>query len=330
MIETLEITNFKSVKHLTLPCKRFNVFIGEPNTGKSNLLEALGLLSFVGAWQYQPGIKLDGFVRHERTSNLFYDEEVGEPLRVRCDDASLELAYRDGCYRGEFTHDEQVVGEITGGQQTISGVCFAEHGGVPAVRFYRSPAVNDFWESPCDFLLPPHGANLPTLLLKNRDLRHWINLPYQVLGLRLGLRPQENRIEVLKSFDDIIISYPYSQASETLRRFNFYDAALHTNTDSVLVFEEPEVHLFPAEVNFLAERIERHEGNNQFFMTTHSPDFLITLLCKTAWDKLGINIVYNEDYQTRVKQLSPEQMTELHEVDVFFNLERYLKPWLYT
>ena len=55
MIETLEITNFKSVKHLKLPCKRFNVFIGEPNTGKSNILEALGLLSFVGTRQCRPG-----------------------------------------------------------------------------------------------------------------------------------------------------------------------------------------------------------------------------------------------------------------------------------
>ncbi len=37
MIETLEIHNFKSIKDLTLPCKRFNVFVGEPNTGKSKV-----------------------------------------------------------------------------------------------------------------------------------------------------------------------------------------------------------------------------------------------------------------------------------------------------
>ena len=49
MINELEIHNFKSIKDLTLPCKRFNIFIGEPNTGKSNILEALGLVSFVGA-----------------------------------------------------------------------------------------------------------------------------------------------------------------------------------------------------------------------------------------------------------------------------------------
>ena len=54
MINELEIHNFKSIKDLTLPCKRFNVFIGEANTGKSNILEALGLLSFIGVRQYHP------------------------------------------------------------------------------------------------------------------------------------------------------------------------------------------------------------------------------------------------------------------------------------
>ena len=42
MIKKLEIENFKSIKHLSLDCKRVNVFIGEPNAGKSNILEALG------------------------------------------------------------------------------------------------------------------------------------------------------------------------------------------------------------------------------------------------------------------------------------------------
>ena len=38
MIRTLEIKNFKSIKELRLDCRRINIFIGEPNTGKSNIL----------------------------------------------------------------------------------------------------------------------------------------------------------------------------------------------------------------------------------------------------------------------------------------------------
>ena len=85
MINELEIHNFKSIKDLTLPCKRFNIFIGEPNTGKSNILEALGLLSFIGVRQYVLDSSLDGFVRHEQTSQLFFDEEIGDAIRVRAD-----------------------------------------------------------------------------------------------------------------------------------------------------------------------------------------------------------------------------------------------------
>ena len=35
MTGTLEIKNFRSIRALRLDCKRINVFIGEPNTGKS-------------------------------------------------------------------------------------------------------------------------------------------------------------------------------------------------------------------------------------------------------------------------------------------------------
>ena len=330
MIETLEITNFKSVKHMTLPCKRFNVFIGEPNTGKSNILEALGLLSFIGAWKYQPGIKLDGFVRHERTSNLFYDEEVGEPLSVRCDDAALVLAYRDGCYRGEYTSAGETAAAISGDRRTITEVDCSREETLAPVRFYRSPATGNFRPSSCEYLLPPNGSNLPSLLMRNAELRHTINLPYKALGLRLEAGSQENKIEVVRKSDGATISYPYSQTSETLQRHSFYIAAIDSNRAAVLVFEEPESHTFSPDAVFLAEVIARDDDENQYFITTHSPDFLMTLLCKAPRDDLAINIVHHDDYLTKVKQLSPEDLPELFELDVFSNLERYLKPWLYT
>ncbi|MEP7169716.1 MAG: AAA family ATPase, partial [Bacteroidota bacterium] len=42
-IDYLKIHNFKSVKKLDIPCNRINIFIGKPNVGKSNILEALSL-----------------------------------------------------------------------------------------------------------------------------------------------------------------------------------------------------------------------------------------------------------------------------------------------
>ena len=45
MIQNLTIKNFKSIKDLNIPCKKLNVFIGEPNSGKSNIIEAFALQS---------------------------------------------------------------------------------------------------------------------------------------------------------------------------------------------------------------------------------------------------------------------------------------------
>ncbi len=49
MIKNISIKNFKSIKDLEFKAKRINLFIGKPNTGKSNILESLGIfiLSFL-------------------------------------------------------------------------------------------------------------------------------------------------------------------------------------------------------------------------------------------------------------------------------------------
>ena len=86
------------------------------------------------------------------------------------------------------------------------------------------------------------------------------------------------RIEILKEFEDIIVSYPYQLSSDTLRRIIFYMAAILSNKDSVLIFEEPESHAFPYYTKYLAELIALDERKNQYFMSTHNPYFLLPLL----------------------------------------------------
>lgn len=45
MIDRLKIERFKSIRSLEINCRRINLVIGAPNVGKSNILEALGLVS---------------------------------------------------------------------------------------------------------------------------------------------------------------------------------------------------------------------------------------------------------------------------------------------
>ena len=81
-VRRLEIRHFKSIRELTLDCRRINLFIGEPNTGKSNILESLGLLSFGGYGKLE---NFKEFVRHEEIPDLFYDEDIHTDITIHVD-----------------------------------------------------------------------------------------------------------------------------------------------------------------------------------------------------------------------------------------------------
>src|SRR5690606_24487271 len=58
--------------------KRVNLLIGYPNVGKSNILEAIALLS-----NYQSSHKfMDGYIRYDDLDNLFYENDSTSGLAV--------------------------------------------------------------------------------------------------------------------------------------------------------------------------------------------------------------------------------------------------------
>jgi len=315
-IKNLEIKNFKSIKHLKLNCRRINLLIGEPNTGKSNILEALGIFSF-------PYGKLEDFVRFESMSNLFYDENLDESIEIKADERLLEIKFEDLKFRGKcregkkefFSFDYDYSGGGSSGYIKESS----------PFKFYRFAIIREFPRKEAGFLLPPSGENLLSILMTRKELKTMVSEIFNPFGFKLIFKPQENKIEVLKQYEDIFISYPYSLASETLQRIIFYLTAIDSNRDSILIFEEPESHAFPYYTKFLAERIA-FDKNNQYFISTHNPYFLLSVLEKAHKDELGVFITYFKDYQTRVKPLSEGELEEMMEqgIDIFFNIGRFL------
>ena len=354
MFDHLEIRNFKSVEHVDLSCRRVNVLIGEPNTGKSNILEALGLISYVG--HFDSPTDLQSFVRCDEVSNLFYDGDLSREIEItlgreepfgneyqvqRWDHLQLQLQFSEGRFSGgidnwiltgdpssnETDSDVQQDYSITGDYQFLH-VRRSDHNrrSVDFCKFYRFAPRSIFPERASTFLLPPSGANLLSLLLQDRELRAEVAEPFLSRGLRLGLRPQENRIEVLKDFEGVIVSHPYHLASDTFQRLVFYMAALRTNSDSVLVFEEPEAHAFPYYTKYLAERIALDERGNQYFVSTHNPYFLLPILEKTLSDDVAVFITYYDDYRTKIRQLPPEDLARISDdIDVFSNIQLFLE-----
>ena len=351
MIDHLEIKNFKSVEHLNMDCRRINVLIGEPNTGKSNILEALGLISYAG--HSSPDNDVRHFVRCDDTSNLFYDGDLSRVLEIvlssnRPVDIEYHIQYRDhlllrfsnGKVLGSIEEESKTLNCITNQVQSrtkhqtysiagdyqslLAGPGREGSATVESCMFYRFFPMSTFPEKAGDSLLPPSGANLLSLLLQDRDLRAEANALFLSRGLRLGMRPQENKIEIIKDFEDVIVSHPYHHGSDTFQRLVFYMAALHTNSDSVLVFEEPEAHAFPYYTKFLAERIALDEQRNQFFVSTHNPYFLLPIIEKTLSVDLAVFITYYDDYRTKVRQLSPDEIeTIFDDDDVFSNIDMF-------
>ena len=148
-------------------------------------------------------------------------------------------------------------------------------------------------------------------------------------GQKLQLRMDERRLEIIKDQDGIIYSYPYSSVADTLQRIIFYLAAIESNDDAVLLFEEPEAHSFPVYVSKLGRRIVESR-NNQFFIDTHSP-YLVTEILETMLTddaqagELAMFAAYYEDHQTKVHQLSDEEIRSIRNdgIDVFYNMKRF-------
>jgi len=321
MIKGLEIKNFKSIQHLKLDCRRVNLFIGEPNTGKSNILEAIGLLSHIFHGNFR------SFVRFENMTDLFHDHVLENKVNITFDERTLEMAFKDGNFTGVYF-------EL--GKPLLSTEIFrygyAGDGGrtsPPAFskfKFYRFAVRERFPDQRSEFLYPPDGDNLLAVILARKELRTLIKQIFDRFGLALVFESPEGRIKVQKQLEDIIIAFPYSLASETLQRLVFYLTAIHSNRNSILAFEEPEAHAFPYYTKYLAEMVALDKNENQYFISTHNPYFLLSLLEKTPKTEIAIFTTHLENYQTKVKALTEDELKEVLEkgIDVFFDIEKFL------
>jgi AAA15 family ATPase/GTPase len=326
MIEQLRIKNFKSIKDLTLSCKKLNVFIGEPNSGKSNIIEALSLQS-----QNAIGSELNKqMFRYKTIGHLFYDFNINSPIEVNTSERCtlLKYAIRDnGAPENQFhflldsDKDKERPIEISHDGKAIH----VGNLGNTTVHFYEYKRLSGFSNTYMPHLSVPYGENLAALLLSNAEYKKWVSDFLKSKGLTLTLMPTENDILASKLVDEAIYSYPYFTLSETLQRIIFYTIAVKSNKDSIILFDEPESNTFPFYTKFLAERIALDE-TNQFFITTHNPYLLLSLIEKTKLEDLNVCMVQMKDYQTLVSKLTSDQISKVLDLnsDVFFNFDKIM------
>jgi len=304
MIARIRIQNYKSIEGAEFEARRVNVFIGEPNSGKSNLLEAIGFCS-----QGILGIMPELF-RIQQPSDLFFDRDIERTVAIYLEPAmEWTLAFGAGKFKGSMKTD--------GATQS-----FAPHphpfsprglpqgpaweGGLSesTIRYYRYRSLRKGEWNGVSYghLLPPYGSNLPNLLFTNKAVRDSVSAFFREKGYRLELRAHENEILMSKEVNDVLYSFPFESISETMRRIVFYKAALESNKDAILILDEPESNTFPFYTKYLAERIAL-DTSNQFFLTTHNPYVLMSIIEKTPSLDLAVHVTRMRNYRTEVHLL---------------------------
>lgn len=330
MIQTLVIERFKSIRHLAVPCRKVNLFIGPPDTGKTNILEALYFLSRLG-W----GLPLDNSLRLRPElgfDHLFHRQFFDKPLVISVETGSTfpgslsVLASIEG-------HDRRLRIHVAPGDH--SGVVhFGQPFHVPDlewIRFYSYTSSEHWQYNPgfqrgSDLVNPPHGYNL--LFIARHSERVYELLRETVGGLNWKLRfdPLSKSFRLSEVRGDEILDYNLDLLSDSVKRLFFYGAILLTSENATLVLDEPDVFAFPPYPKTLGEMIAT-DPTNQFFLTTHNPYFLAGVVEKTPINDLALFVCSRDpEGGTAVKLLSPEEVSRVIEqgANVFFQLNEFV------
>lgn len=322
-IKSVSIKNFKSVKSVTLSdCRRINVLIGRPNVGKSNILEALAL--FDAPYMVNTSNKsLKNLVRIENTADLFHNGISSAPIEVSADDNYLSISRSAN---NGLSVDIAVQNEVS--KYTFSPSLTLstkkEPALLPRVLAYFFPRQFIPESTNTGFLLPPSGANLMETVANLPSLKSSLAELFHGYGLKMMFDSGSQEIKAMRENGLDMFLVPFSSLADSLQRLIFYKAAIESNTNKVICFEEPEAHTFPPYISNVVNDIISSESN-QFFITTHSP-YVMSSLLESAGGELAVFVVDIENNESVIRRLTDEQLQEAYDngLDMFYNLEAYL------
>jgi AAA15 family ATPase/GTPase len=334
-IKNIEIKNFKSIRHVKIEdCRRINVFIGYPNVGKSNLLEALSLFSI-----RMPMNDIGSILRMEKPTTLFFDGNVDAPLEIII----------NGRYQLEGNYIKDI-GDIN--FSSIDNLNSTEASDNCSFKLKGKAITNWEWKArvleekelypikryefkknllyekgPSTNLASPFGENIFNVIYANDKLTKQALELFEDYQLELIYDSRDENFLILKKRKGSVLGFtiPYDLIADTLRRVIFYKAAIRTNNNTVLLFEEPEAHMFPPYMKIFTTDVIFNKSD-QFFIATHSP-YVLESFMMDAEDDLAVYLISYEDGETRVKLLHEKDIDEIrtYGVDLFYNLESYLK-----
>lgn len=350
-IKYLEVKNFKSLKDLKIECSKINLFIGKTNVGKSNLLEALSLLGKSSGDRFYSDM-----IKYKDIDNLFYNSYVKNPVNITTDKHKAVLKRWDKEKFGFFQNlinnkidlsehyhenltntisnyqefmkenfsDENWLKKTYGGKIEIkSNKLYPKNDINSNVKYYKFKLV-DFSDDELDSLNYPNGRNLFSILSTNEQLKKNIVSYMKEYDLELLYQPTINNFKIQKRKGNIVYDIPFEVFSDSIMKIIFYKAAILSNEDSVLIFEEPEVNSYPPYIRDLTNEI-LEDKKNQFFISTHSP-YIFEKIIQEDRDDISIFALDYKNHETVAHKMSDDQIMKIldYDMDVFLNMDKII------
>lgn len=313
MIEELRIQNFRCLRDVSVKLGAFTVLIGPNDSGKSSVLDAIGLLGglvrdgFVvnrqsltdGAWRRDPAaeiswnVKGDGFsyeitttatgTRAARESLVSAQQPLISPLdagNVRVGSSPTVTSYegRPGLGSGERAF-RAVARVLTSNAKYRLDPNAIRRPSAPAASPVLTPS-GDNLASVLDALIS--GADRTAIQSLEQDLRTAIPTLHGI-ALRTIEQPDRSTVKALEfslAGAPPRVTIPASQASEGALMLTAFLALAYGDTPDLLLIEEPENGLHPSRMKIVIDMLRDIStgkvGNRarQVIVTTHNPILL--------------------------------------------------------
>lgn len=316
-INNIHISNFKSIRQASIEdCNVINVFIGKPNAGKSNLLEALGLFGCIAA---NNSFSFLDQVRLGVLSEIFFEHNSKDVVKLELDTNRIVLGFN------LYKHFDNINVRTIKENLEYSDFNNLDIGFVKLKKYQFKENVTSKGVD-IESLDSPFGSNLFQLLNVNKDLRKVVSEILSWSNLKLLIEKSTNELKIFKDYGDgTFFSLSYSLIADTIQRLIFYKIAIQSNENTSLLFEEPEAHCFEPYIQEFTNSVKYDKNNNQFFIVTHS-DFIIQEFLRDEESKAKTNIylVNNVSGETKVKLMQREKNEDVYELGMnpFFNFDQ--------
>ena len=344
--------NFKSISSLEIDCKRINVFIGMPNVGKSNILEALALFG-VGLYE-NPEADFCKIIRAISAKDFFHLKDIKQEIDIRAtvngkekiligqsgdlgNNIKFYSANKDYTSSPNLSDDLKELSEEIDSESGKRTELFSfesrynrlsKENVMRNILYYRfDPTITDFRMTQIKSLSVPFGRNLVGVLETHPELLEEIGELFEPYGVAFGIDVSNMKIMVRRDLTKThFVSFDYSLLADTIRRVIFYLTAIHSNENCILLFEEPESHAHPAYIQRVMRAVCESE-TNQFFINTHSPYVVETLLDEAPDETVVFVVDFDRDtFSTRVHPVSEDKLGLMNGMGeaMFFNLEHFI------